>query len=106
MKTEQYQLKDINMRKGNKMKPKFDKKKCLKCKHHSCGVGYHAKLYKNDKEYDVRVHCNYSASGKTALRRVDNLIIDTRGNDYNHCLLFEEGIPTNRDELIEGNEVE
>lgn len=74
-------------------KPKFNKNKCLKCKHHSCGVGWHAKVIKNGKEYDVRVHCNYSASKDTALKMINGKLVDTRGDRYNHCLLFEEGTP-------------
>lgn len=58
----------------------YDKKKCNSCKYHSkiCTVG---------------IHCNYSLSGDTCLKRNKNngKITDIRGNDPNNCLLYERG---------------
>jgi len=68
-------------------KPKFKKRKCLQCKYHSTGIGYRVKM--GDKQ--IKVHCNYSATGKTCLRKTENGIIDIRGDDYNHCNLYVKG---------------
>lgn len=68
-------------------KPKFNKRKCLKCKYHSAGFGVPIR----DGDKQLRVHCNYSATGKTCLRKTENGIIDTRGDDYNHCKLYVKG---------------
>lgn len=68
-------------------KPKFKKRKCLQCKYHSTGIGYGM----NVGGKHIRVNCNYSATGKTCLRKTENGIIDTRGDDYNHCNLYVKG---------------
>jgi len=58
----------------------YDKKKCKSCKYHShiCTFG---------------VHCNYSLTGNTCIKRDknNNKITDIRGNDPNKCLLYERG---------------
>ena len=79
-------------------KPKFDKRKCLKCKYHGLGCGgYPVKVGFNGKS--IPVFCNYSLSERTCLRKQkDGQIIDIRGNDYNNCKLYEAGKPEVEDE--------
>jgi len=78
----------MNMRRN---KPKFDKKKCLKCRYHGTGCGgYPVKL--NDRGITVTVYCNYTTlMDDTCLKRVKGEIVDRRGEDYHDCKLFEEG---------------
>ena len=78
---------------GRMMKVKFDKRKCLKCKYHGTRFGNFVQVKKNEKEMGMRIHCNYSATGETALKMVDGKLVDTRGDDYKHCLLYEKGTP-------------
>lgn len=61
-------------------KPKFNKDKCAKCKFRF-------------RSSFVLIGCNYATvTGHTCLRKsADGTIIDIRGNNYNHCRLFEEG---------------
>lgn len=70
-----------------KSKPKFNKKKCVKCKYHSTGLGYPVMIDGHQKT----IHCNYSITGQTCLRMTENGIVDARGYDYNHCKLYEKG---------------
>lgn len=68
--------------------PKFDKKKCKRCKYHARGAGYVVKTGLSP------VHCDYArAHDQICLTRVGKEVIDRRGNDFNNCLLFEEGTP-------------
>lgn len=63
-------------------KSRFNKSKCKKCKYHGRlhGVGHNT------------IHCNYSSiNQKSTLQRINNKIVDTRGADYNNCLLYESG---------------
>ena len=69
--------------------PKFDKRKCLKCKYHStlANVGYAVRKGKNDVIYP---YCNYAGVTKsTCLRKSGKETEDIRGNDYYSCRLFE-----------------
>lgn len=70
-------------------KPKFSKKKCLKCKYHGIGIGFTAK---RNGEY-VPVYCNYTNQERgSCLRRIDSeTSYDIRGDDYWGCRLYEEG---------------
>lgn len=77
-------------------KPKFNKKKCLKCKYHSKHpIGWPVRVKQKDGTYKtVNVSCNYNFSGEVALKRDasnKNGYKDSRGDDYNNCLLFKEG---------------
>lgn len=69
---------------------KFDKEKCLHCKYHT--EQYRGYTVKRGCRF-VNVSCNYaSATGSTCLKRKDNSsVVDMRGNDYNNCMLYEEG---------------
>ena len=62
-------------------KSKFNKVKCAKCK-------WHGTLNGKDNN---NVHCYYVMSGQSCLYRDGNEIKDRRGEDYNHCLLYERG---------------
>ena len=56
---------------------------CRKCMFRGGTPGMENKLF-----------CNYSGiTEKTCLRKKGNEVIDARGNDKNHCLLFREGNP-------------
>lgn len=69
-------------------KPKFDKKKCKRCKYRGRGTGYIVKTGFSP------IHCDYARTNdQTCLTRIGKDVIDRRGNDYNNCLLFEEGTP-------------
>lgn len=71
------------------MRSKFDKKKCLRCKHHGTGCGGHPV---QTKTRVISVYCNYADDNRTCLKRLENgEIIDQRGNDYYNCKLYEEG---------------
>ena len=72
-------------------KPKFDKRKCLKCKWHGLGCGgYPVRVGFNGRT--LPIYCNYSISERTCLKKLkDGSIIDSRGDDYNNCKLFEPG---------------
>lgn len=74
-----------------KTKPKFNKKKCLKCKYRGTkGIGYPVR---NEDGEVVRPYCNYSAYANTTCLKPGphGTSIDSRGNDYNNCKLFVEG---------------
>lgn len=75
-------------------KPKFNKKKCLKCKFHGTGVGYPVRVKsKNGNWTTINVHCNYGAGqgGSSCLRPLNcQETYDLRGEDYDNCLLFKE----------------
>lgn len=81
------------------MKPKFDKKKCLKCMYHGTGCGgFPIRTTKRT----ITVYCNYSNTDDTCLKRINNgRIIDQRGDDYNNCRLFVEGKPKGGDDKWE-----
>lgn len=83
-----------------KSKPKFDKKKCLKCKYHSCrgSLGYPVRVGK--KTYSV--YCDFICqTGISPLKPGPNkTVTDLRGEDYNNCQLFKEGEPEKRTEPI------
>lgn len=72
-------------------KPKFNKRKCVKCKYHGTGCnGYPVRVGFSDRT--IPVFCNYSKTERTCLKKLnDGRIIDLRGDDYNGCKLFEEG---------------
>lgn len=63
-------------------KSKYNKKKCATCvyrgTHGAAGLG-------------VKYYCNYADTGKSATKRVGKEVIDTRGGDFNNCLLYEKG---------------
>lgn len=70
-------------------KPKFNTLKCIKCIYHGVGCNGYAKRV-CDKQKSI--YCNYfSRTGKTCLRKQDGQVVDIRGEDYNGCLLYEEG---------------
>lgn len=78
-------------------KPKFDKKKCRKCKWHGQGVGYPVR-FKNGNGHmtTLQIHCNYAAYDEhtSPLRpNSDGTSYDLRGDDYDNCLFFEKGVP-------------
>jgi len=58
----------------------FDKRKCKRCKYHTKVVG-------------GNIACSYfSIKNVTCLRKQpDGEVIDTRGTDPKHCLLYEPG---------------
>ena len=72
-------------------KPKFNKKKCLKCKYHGIGHnGYPVRLSGSIKS--LRVYCNYSITGSSCLKPISTYkTTDIRGEDYDNCLLFSPG---------------
>lgn len=79
-----------------KMKPKFRKSKCAKCKWRGLGDGYITKLKQDGKYKTIKVYCNYtSLNGKSCIQRIDKNnpyeVYDIRGDDYYNCLLFEPG---------------
>lgn len=80
-------------------KPKFDKQKCLKCRWHGMGLGWSA-ITPDGK--NVSIHCNYSGHHETTPLRAapGNTFTDLRGNDFNNCLLFEEGEMEKEDDEI------
>lgn len=63
-------------------KSKYNKKKCATCiyrgTHGASGLG-------------VKYYCNFSDAGKSATIRIGKDVIDTRGGDFNNCLLYEKG---------------
>lgn len=66
--------------------PKYNPAMCRKCKYHGKGAGYNYK--------STMVHCNYAnETRRTCLQMIDGQVVDTRGGDYNNCLLFEPGKP-------------
>ena len=83
----------------NKNVPKFNKKKCAKCKWRGYGHGgYLTKVGedKDGKDIVMHVYCNYtSLNNKSCIQRKNKNnpydVYDIRGDEYNHCLLFEEG---------------
>lgn len=77
-------------------KPKFSKRKCLECKYHSVGIGDGVNV---DNKY-IRIHCNYSATGETCLKKTENGIIDQRGEDYLHCKLFKKGKAIDEEDIL------
>lgn len=79
-------------------KAPYNPKKCLKCKYHgehlSCGNFVRVKKPTNGKAgKSVTVYCNYAdITGNTCLKALNpRESYDTRGDDYNNCLLFEKG---------------
>lgn len=70
-------------------KPKFDKKKCLKCIYHGVGCGGYSVKDENDRS--ISVFCNYNATEDTCLKNVNGDVVDQRGEDYYNCQLFVEG---------------
>ena len=77
------------------MKPKFDKKKCAKCKYHGTGCGGYPVT---TKSRIISIYCNYCNGDDTCLKRLDSgEVIDQRGDDYYNCKLFEEGKPKGGD---------
>ncbi|MBR3125025.1 MAG: hypothetical protein IKF42_06295 [Mogibacterium sp.] len=85
-------------------KPKFDKKKCLKCKYHGKGLnlGWPVKVKSGEKYRTVYVYCDFvSHMSTTPLRAVSKTeTIDLRGEDYNNCKLFVEGDPVEHKKQI------
>ena len=75
-----------------RIKPKFDKQKCLKCRWHGMGLGWSA-IMPDGK--NVSIHCNYSGYHDTTPLRsgANSTILDLRGEDYDNCLLYVEGMP-------------
>lgn len=80
-----------------KSKPKFDKKKCLKCKYRGLdySLGYPVTIRENGKVKTVCVYCNYNLSTEisTLTTGPNKTVIDIRGTDYDNCQLFVEGEP-------------
>lgn len=73
-----------------KSKPKYNKKKCAKCKYHGVGMGgYTVKI--GDRQ--TPIYCNYtSINAKSCLEPLkDGGTVDIRGGDFNNCLLYEKG---------------
>lgn len=71
-------------------KPKFNKRKCLKCKFHgNCGAGVGVKINGASRG----VICDYAGvTGNTCLTLDSSRhVIDIRGNDYDHCALYTKG---------------
>jgi hypothetical protein len=70
-------------------KPKFNKRKCAKCKYHgNCGAGYVVKI----NGVTRNIICNYSGvTRNTCLVRDGKNVIDKRGDDFDHCKLYEKG---------------
>ena len=71
-------------------KPKFSKKRCLRCKYH--GLGHHGFVTCIDGK-GVNIYCNYATiTGHTCLKPVSpHESVDLRGDDYYNCRLFSEG---------------
>ena len=65
---------------------KFDKKRCLKCKYHA---GCNTEV---GGQYS-RVICNYASINRSSClkRGVNGSVVDSRGDDFYNCLLFEQG---------------
>ena len=63
-----------------KIKTKFDKRKCAKCIYHGGSSA-------------SNIYCNYAGlTEETCLKRgPKSTTIDIRGEDYEGCLLFEQG---------------
>lgn len=62
---------------------KHDKARCKKCR-------FHRRM-----PFNTTVFCNYATvEDKTCLTVQNGKTIDRRGEDFNNCLLFEEGRPT------------
>lgn len=73
-------------------KPKFNKRKCLKCKYHSrLSQGYSVRV----GHESIHVICNFATvTGITCLKPdSNNSTTDLRGEDYDNCMLFVEGEP-------------
>lgn len=64
---------------------KFDKKRCATCQFHTGGA-----IESNGK---VRISCNYGIiTGSSCLKRQnDGSVMDSRGDDYSNCKLYEKG---------------
>lgn len=59
-------------------KSKFNKRKCRTCKYHGMESN--------------KVICYYAGlKGRACLRRVGKEVVDTRGEDFNKCKLYERG---------------
>ena len=67
---------------------KFNKQKCMKCKYR-CTVSSGAGL----KISARNVACYYGALSNqgSCLTLVKGKIVDRRGDDYDHCKLYEKG---------------
>lgn len=73
-------------------KPKFNLKRCAKCKYHGTGAGYPVRPGMNP------IFCNYAGvTDQTCLTVKDRQTIDRRGEDYDHCKLYEAGKPARTD---------
>ena len=60
---------------------KHSKKRCRRC------------IYRGNMQGPSLLFCNYAAvTDRTCLRREGNKVIDIRGEEYEQCKLFEEGI--------------
>ena len=70
----------------------FNKKKCKTCKYHSRLSGM---VGKSDPNSIQTIMCAYSlAKHSTCLRYLDaDTTYDMRGDDPDHCLLYEKGKP-------------
>lgn len=72
-------------------KPKFNKSKCRKCTYKGNGQSFHTGP--RNENILKSVYCNYSGcTGETCLTKDDTTgeVIDRRGNDPKHCLLFKK----------------
>jgi hypothetical protein len=82
------------MRKG----PKFNKRKCLRCKYHThMSQGYSVRV----GHRSIHVCCNFATvTGITCLKpEPGHRTSDLRGEDYDDCKLFVEGEPERIREL-------
>lgn len=80
----------------NLPKTKFNKYKCLKCIYRGeSQLGYPVRY----KGQWVRVYCNYSGcTNSTCLKPISHYdTIDIRGEDYENCKLFIEGLKMEKD---------
>lgn len=82
-------------------RPKFDKSKCLRCKH---GVKISSGFSTHDQSGGtVQIVCDYSGNnkdGKTCLYiGEDRKVHDRRGEDYHNCKLFTPGKENKRRSL-------
>lgn len=69
-----------------------NKRLCYECKYHGALGGCNI-----DKNKSCII-CDYAATANdgTCLKRVKGGIVDRRGNDYDTCLLYEEGCAIGR----------
>lgn len=78
-------------------KPKFDKRKCARCKYKGMGTGYSLSNTRKARLY----HCAYMLeTGIPVLRKKSTWeTYDIRGDDYYNCQLFEEEVKGEQEQI-------